>query len=354
MREVVQEEISSATKLAKEEIKSTAAKAKGKAKTKTELDYTRKAGMDLRDPRAKDQQWPCLGSHHPQSHGNRFGSWTVRMQHLRTSSELHPGNECTGPNDPCGFAAECDTGLGTTSYRRLGTTANLSHTGQGHDYDRCQGVPASENPEVQEGLQAERSPAGTVSRLRNDHEAGGLPDPLGLRLREGRHGLGRKEEEGEGHWKSAVTSADDDDHQPQSEATRQNLVRSTTEFNTGTCLGALQDYTNPSLVWEVCCRADSALMNAVHKQKLQGHRKTLETGYDIGKPTDVSRMIQEAKELCPSIAWFNLVCTAVTSIQNLNQRDWKQVDNLRKKRQRCRRQLRGAIAIIWAIIIHHG
>lgn len=76
VREVVQEEISQATKQAKEEIKSTAAKAKGKAKVKTELDYTRKAGMDQRDPRSKDQQWPCYGNHHPHSHGNRFGSWS--------------------------------------------------------------------------------------------------------------------------------------------------------------------------------------------------------------------------------------------------------------------------------------
>ena len=76
VREVVQEEISQATKQAKEEIKSTAVKAKGKAKVKTELDYTRKAGMDQRDPRSKDQQWPCYGNHHPHSHGNRFGSWS--------------------------------------------------------------------------------------------------------------------------------------------------------------------------------------------------------------------------------------------------------------------------------------
>ena len=151
-----------------------------------------------------------------------------------------------------------------------------------------------------------------------------------------------------------MNNADSEFEQPLEEATRKSLMRSTTEFNMGTCLGALQDFTNPCLVWEVCCRADSALMNAVHEQKLQGHRKTLETGYDIGKPTDVSRMVHEAKEQCPSIAWFSLVCTAVTSIQNLNQRDWKQVDNLRKKRQRCRRQLRGAIAIIWAIIMASG
>ncbi|CAK8994562.1 Cytoplasmic dynein 1 heavy chain 1, partial [Durusdinium trenchii] len=62
-------------------------------------------------------------------------------------------------------------------------------------------------------------------------------------------------------------------------------------------------------------------------------------------------MVEEAKTQCPSRSWFSLVCTAVTSIQNLNQRDWKQVEDLRKKRQRCRRQLRGAITLIWAIIL---
>lgn len=76
VREVVQEEIQQATKEAKAEIKSTAAKAKSKTKNKTEFDYTRKAGVDQRDPRAKDHQWPCFGAHQPVSHGNRYGAWT--------------------------------------------------------------------------------------------------------------------------------------------------------------------------------------------------------------------------------------------------------------------------------------
>ena len=38
-------------------------------------DTTRRQGMDLRDPRAQEIQWPCFGQHLEKKHGNRFGHW---------------------------------------------------------------------------------------------------------------------------------------------------------------------------------------------------------------------------------------------------------------------------------------
>jgi len=82
---------------------------------------------------------------------------------------------------------------------------------------------------------------------------------------------------------------------------------------------------------------------------LLSERKTLETGYDIGDPKTIGRLKDEASRRCPSKSWFSLVCTAVSSVQNLNMRSWEQIEKLRKKRQRCRKHLRGAIEVIWCI-----
>ena len=38
-------------------------------------DTTRRQGMDPRDPRAQEIQWPCFGQHSEKKHGNRFGHW---------------------------------------------------------------------------------------------------------------------------------------------------------------------------------------------------------------------------------------------------------------------------------------
>ena len=47
---------------------------------------------------------------------------------------------------------------------------------------------------------------------------------------------------------------------------------------------------------------------------MQVSRKTLETGYDMGKHAHVQLLVDEMKKDPPDRAWFTLLCTAVTSI----------------------------------------
>ncbi|CAK9000779.1 unnamed protein product [Durusdinium trenchii] len=263
VREVVQEEISQATKQAKEEIKSTAAKAKGKAKVKTELDYTRKAGMDQRDPRSKDQQWPCYGNHHPHSHGNRFGSWS----------------EC----GVCGL--------------------------------RAQYIPATNAPAQTTHVDLPQNVTLALERLRNE---GWEPQNISST-----------------QVKAMITIV----------AKEYQLIKTPK---------AKKGYTKPNDLPHAPSTASGSTPNPEIFPIGSDSEFEKVSVADGKKKREKDPMVHEAKEQCPSIAWFSLVCTAVTSIQNLNQRDWKQVDNLRKKRQRCRRQLRGAIAIVCAIIMASG
>lgn len=81
-------------------------------------------------------------------------------------------------------------------------------------------------------------------------------------------------------------------------------------------------------------------------------RKTLETGYDMGKPRHVEKLTNEIQSgHPPDRVWISRLCAAVTSIQRLNQRAEKQVNDPRKKRQKCRRHLKAAITLIWALML---
>ena len=281
-----------------------------------------------------------------------------RMSTVRSTHQLCASSERTRSNHTPRSSPECHLGAGETSSRWLGDSRHHRHSGEGHDHGDCQGVSV-DKAKGEEGLQAERLGQG---RLHQEGQVNAVSEHKGeLGDDRGHRGLGvraggacERQEEGQGQVQQGRVIQSADETTPLSEATRQRLLKCTTEFNVCSYLGTLQDSVKPFLVWEVCCRADSELIKACEKEKLQGKRKTLTTGYDIGKPADVKRLVEEAKEETPERSWFSLVCTAITSIQNLNQRDWKQVEDLRKKRQRCRKQLRGAIAVIWAIILASG
>ena len=213
---------------------------------------------------------------------------------------------------------------------------------QGHDHDCCEGVPAGQDQ--RSWLQAqstceEEGPGGGTKLSRNGNFC---------RADFGHRGAEEDQQQG---GNSAVEVMDwKEDEKPMSGHTCQQLLAATTEFDASDSLPALQDYTLPFKVWELCCRIDSSRSNACKKQGMQVSRKTLETGYDMGKRAQVQMLVDEMKKDPPDRAWFSLLCIAVTSIQRLNQRDLRQVEELRKKKQKCRKHLRGAILLIWTLL----
>lgn len=275
-----------------------------------------------------------------------------RVCPVRHEDELHTSCECTCTSDSHRSPDQCGRSSQPPSYQWLGGERDLGHPGEGYDHCGGQGVPAdqakgSERISQRQQGRSERQERGSwgkaKSRDQEEEEGcnwarhyGGSQQLGGAISREGELATGRP-----------MTNYDGE---PLGEATRQQLLASTTEFNVGSTVRALQDFAKPFLCWEVCCRANSLLTSTLQREGLAADRKTLDTGYDLDKKDHIQRLEEEAWERTPSKAWFSLVCTAVTLIQNLNQRDYKQVEDLRKKRQKCRKQLRGAIAIIWAIL----
>ena len=268
-----------------------------------------------------------------------------RMPLLRTTPPLHACNQCSGADNSYRSASECGAGLGEASSISSRPQRDQGPDGEGYDHHRGKGASTSSGSQVQ-GLQTIRPEEEEESRGRSK-EPRGREGGVGRRVqrRELKSQVGGEGQgEGPGLWPLRSSSEEDG---PLDEATRQKLAASTIEFNVGTAWSAMQDFAKPFLFWEICCRADSSLSTSCSRMGLQSERKTLETGYDIGDPKSIKRMKQEIAYRCPSKSWFSLVCTAVSAVQNLNMRSWEQVEKLRKKRQRCRKHLRGAIEVIW-------
>ena len=99
-------------------------------------------------------------------------------------------------------------------------------------------------------------------------------------------------------------------------------------------------------IWELCCSPNSTLTSACLRLKLSALRKTIEAGYDFEKGETKDYLIQDYGRERPKKIWLSLRCTEWSNIQNLNQRDWKQQEALRKKRLRGRKQIRVATELL--------
>lgn len=238
--------------------------------------------------------------------------------------------------------------------RSDGWTPCDHNPGESYDGDRGQGVPVAEDQEEAgmrlQGERLEEEAGEGQSRCRRGGELrqgelrgsvfGGFSAEAESRCFHGEAGVSR---DGFAEEEMVLDGP-----------TCQRLLAATTEFNCGIIMGAMQDSFRPFLLWEVCCRADSTLSQACQKVGMQIERKTLSTGYDMNKNGCIDALVTEATSNPPDRAWFSLMCTAVTLIQNINQRNQRQIDDLRKKRQKCRRQLKGAIKTIWSILEASG
>ena len=85
-------------------------------------------------------------------------------------------------------------------------------------------------------------------------------------------------------------------------------------------------------IWELRCSPNSALTSACLRLKLPAPPKTIEAGYHFEKGERKNYLIQDYDNERPKKIWLSLRCTEWSNIQNLNQRDWKQQEALRKKR----------------------
>ena len=118
------------------------------------------------------------------------------------------------------------------------------------------------------------------------------------------------------------------------------------DFAMETLLSTLAEAVEEFHIWELACSLNSALTSACLRLKLKAFRKTLEEGYDLEHDETANTLIREYDKYKPLKLWFSLRCTEWCNIQNLNQRTTLQVESLRKKRQRGKKQIKTAKKVI--------
>ena len=101
-------------------------------------------------------------------------------------------------------------------------------------------------------------------------------------------------------------------------------------------------------LWEICCSPHSALSNEMRRQKFQATRLNYENGFDLGSKQKVAEAIARIPVEKPTRVWASPRCTAVSSIQNINQRTDLQRRELYQKRLRTIREIRNLIDIFKA------
>lgn len=139
---------------------------------------------------------------------------------------------------------------------------------------------------------------------------------------------------------------------PLTSANKEMLSTSSQEhfalFDPARALRELKGATEPEVLWEICCSPNSNLAKEAQRQGFTATRWNWETGFDLGNKAKVDKMIEQIPRCKPTRLWASPKCTAVSSIQNLNQRNDPQRLELQKKRMRTRREIKQLIRVFKA------
>ena len=272
-----------------------------------------------------------------------------RVLKVRPEVEVYSGDKRTSTNHQDEPADECHRGHCTPSNtglecRRDDSTNSESGNRGGGQREDLHGEEASCEGKSQ-GAGGNASAHGGGSRRGGRWLCG---DPSIAREEE--EGGGRLLDDGaEAHEQHYDAAGGEACQRWLSREEAQQLKGAAQEFKIGAILASLQDF-EPWVVWEICCRPQSALSDACSRMGLKACRKMLEDGYDIERDATRVRLLQDQKEEKPKRIWWSLKCTPWTSIQNLNQRNEHQIEALRKKRQKARRGVRIALATLQQMI----
>ena len=313
------------------------------------------------------------------------------MSEMCTEDSLRTRDQLTGRIHQVPPSHERDRGIDTPTFSRMdqrergvsSSEVNDRHSGQGES--RAQPEEQSSSKEsscrVQEGGgstsardNACRGQEGQIRREGSPHsgkwqQPGQQPrsqqrqwQPVlresGLTRKEGQEAEEPQQRPEGGVYEVTASQGGDDDTADgmdtaetlltteQQRALRKQLESAADNFAIESLMEMMADAVEEFHAWELCCSKNSALTSACLRLKLRAVRKTLETGYDFEKESTADKLNREFDTEKPKKSWFSLRCTEWSSIQNINQRNPVQIEQLRKKRQRGKRQIRTAIKVI--------
>ena len=89
---------------------------------------------------------------------------------------------------------------------------------------------------------------------------------------------------------------------------------------------------------EIACSPESALTQEFVDNGFTGMRINYLNGFDLDSKKGTNLLVKEIKEKHPKLAWVSMVCTRMSSLQNLTPRTPEQQDRfLKRKGQDLRR-----------------
>ena len=267
------------------------------------------------------------------------------MPNMRGATQLHSGRGSTSSDNPCGSRPDGDGGTGKASSSRIREEGLGGEAREAPDQDRVvrEGGLGTER-KIEAGIPDE-------AKERGQRESLGSSRPGDERRRRGLCGGSANAEA-----LDEITGEGVSDHEWLDNSERTlfatqktrvwNSISTNAEmFDSAKAVRSLRDAVEPEHLWEICCSPESRLTSEAQRQGFNATRWTLELGFDLGKSTCIDEILAAIPKQKPTRLWASPRCTAVSSIQNLNQRDDEQIRALRRKRLRTRKELRHLVKV---------
>ena len=276
---------------------------------------------------------PC-GGHRQQQVGPVAG-----MQKMQPTPGIYSGDQCTSNPVQGGSCAQCDGSAGAPSSSRMATLGSSGQHCQEHD--QSGGLRESHNSSKQVRFEGHDQEEDKASGVRGGNSGG---------LRRILRSSASREEGGE----TEVEEHEWEESQQRllNPVVKSLLVSNTAEnytiFEPSQAFRELKGTVETEHLWEICCSPQSTLSKEAQRQGFSATRWNWESGFDLGNRTKVEEMIKQIPRCKPTRVWGSPKCTAVTSIQNLNQRTVEQRLEWQKKFMRTRREVRHLIRIFKA------
>lgn len=264
-----------------------------------------------------------------------------RMCDLFPEDKLHSGRGGTSQQSSASSWAKCDCSTGETSFNRMDQGIFGAEHGQEHDQN-CDLRECSQTS-FQESIQSGKE----------------VQSPRGAREHLGRIVRGGARQDKPSAEGSCSTSASSE-VEPVMVESNVNRMTKSQKGSLSNCVNtnwaifdssrALRDVRSceSEHLWEICCSPHSALSQEMKRQKFQATRFNYESGFDLGNKTKVEEVISRIPQEKPTRIWGSPRCTAVTNIQNLNQKTEVQRRELYKKRLRTIREIKNLVSIFKA------
>ena len=113
--------------------------------------------------------------------------------------------------------------------------------------------------------------------------------------------------------------------------------------------GLYQSLRDPQRMFlvELACSPTSVLTEEARKKGLKAERLSIWNGYDLASNDGVTKALKFIEQEAPEHLWISTECTPFSPMQNVNQRNPKQVQDLETKRTEARHQHTGALIVAW-------